>query len=108
MAAGRISFYFDLTGPAIAIDTACSSALIALHLAIRETSSNSALVAGVNMMLTSSRHLAFSAAGMLSSYGRCHTFDHRADGYLRAEGIGTFLLSCLSESGIARVRESVA
>ena len=37
--------------------------------------------------------LAFSAAGMLSVLGRCHTFDRRADGYCRGEGCGAFLLT---------------
>mmetsp|Transcript_14331 Transcript_14331/g.46768 ORF Transcript_14331/g.46768 Transcript_14331/m.46768 type:complete len:260 (+) Transcript_14331:419-1198(+) len=106
VAAGRISFYFDLNGPAAAVDTACSSTLVALHLGMREHSCDRALVVGVNMMLTSSRHAAFSAAGMLSSYGRCHTFDHRADGYVRAEGIGTFLLSGAGVSGLACITES--
>jgi acyl transferase domain-containing protein len=44
-------------------------------------------------MLTQVVSIAFSAAGMLSAFGRCHTFDRRADGYCRGEGCGAFLLS---------------
>lgn len=52
IAAGRLSFLFNLTGAAVAVDTACSSALVAYHLATRESSCGCALVAAVNVMLT--------------------------------------------------------
>ena len=94
-AAGRISFVFGLQGPAISYDTACSSALVALHAAARCLQNGDcelALVAGVNVMLTSTVSKAYATVGMTSPTGRCHTFDASADGYVRAEGCGVIVL----------------
>ena len=91
---GRVSYTLGLTGPCVTVDTACSSSLVALHLgvsALKLMECPCVTVSGVGL-LTTSVTLAFSAAGMLSAYGRCHTFDHRADGYCRGEGCGAFLL----------------
>ena len=90
-AVGRVSFVFGLQGPCAAYDTACSSALVALHAAVRNLQHNdcdAALVAAVAVMLTSRNSIACATAGMTSPTGRCHTFDEAADGYARAEGCG--------------------
>ena len=95
MAANKISFFYNLKGPSMAIDTACSSSLVAAHQAVSALKlgeSPAAAVAGVGM-LTVAVSVAFSAAGMLSALGRCHTFDRRADGYCRGEGCGAFYFS---------------
>jgi acyl carrier protein len=88
---GRISFVFGLQGPCAAYSTACSSSLVALHVGIRglqDGDCDVAIILGCNALTTVAPFSAFAAAGMLSSTGRCHTFDSSADGYLRAEGCG--------------------
>ena len=92
---GRLSYTLGLTGPCQTTDTACSSSLVAAHQAVSALKlgeSPAAAVAGVGM-LTVAVSVAFSAAGMLSTLGRCHTFDRRADGYCRGEGCGAFYFS---------------
>ncbi|MHB8522439.1 MAG: beta-ketoacyl synthase N-terminal-like domain-containing protein [Limisphaerales bacterium] len=99
--ANRVSYFFDLRGPSEAIDTACSSALVAIHRAIESIESGSsemAIVGGVNVLLSPGAFLAFAKAGMLSADGRCKTFDERANGYVRGEGFGALLLKPLSRA----------
>jgi polyketide synthase PksL len=99
--ANRVSFFFDWQGPSEAIDTACSSSLVALHRAIESMASGScdlAFVGGVNVLLSPAAFQAFSKAGMLSADGRCKTFDFRANGYVRGEGVGAILLKPLKKA----------
>ncbi|MGL5079465.1 MAG: type I polyketide synthase, partial [Waterburya sp.] len=99
--ANRISFLLDLRGPSIPINTACSSSLIALHQAIEAIHSGScsqAIVGGVNVMVSSTPFIATSKAGMLCEDGRCKTFDKRANGYVRGEGVGAVWLKPLSQA----------
>ncbi|WP_428484407.1 type I polyketide synthase [Rhodopila sp.] len=94
----RLSYIFDLRGPSMTVDTACSSSLVALHLAceaIREGRVSAALVGGVNLLLAPHSYVGFCRASMLSRRGRCHAFDARADGYVRAEGGGVVVLKPL-------------
>lgn len=101
VAANRISYLMDLRGPSIAIDTACSSSLVALHLAVRalrQQECETAIVGGVNAILTPETTLAFSQAQMLSQQGRCLPFDHRAGGYVRGEGCGVVILKRLPDA----------
>ena len=95
VASGRISYTLGLTGPCFPVDTACSASLVALHVATRAMQlieCQRACVCGEGL-LEVMVFVAFSAAGMLSALGRCHTFDRRADGYCRGEGCGAFLLA---------------
>jgi acyl transferase domain-containing protein/acyl carrier protein len=88
VASGRISYVLGLNGPCISVDTACSAALAANHLALRalqREECNHALSLGVSMMLLPGVTISFATAGMLSAGGHCHTFDVRADGYVRGE-----------------------
>jgi acyl transferase domain-containing protein/NADPH:quinone reductase-like Zn-dependent oxidoreductase/SAM-dependent methyltransferase/acyl carrier protein len=97
----RISYTFDLHGPSLTVDTACSSSLVAVHLAcedLRRGRIESALVGGVNLLLSPFPFVGFSRAGMLSKTGRCHSFDARADGYVRGEGGGVILLKPLEKA----------
>lgn len=97
----RIGNVFDLRGPAQTIDTACSSALVALHWAaeaLRGGRVPMALVGGVNLLLSPFPFIGFARAGMLSQAGRCHAFDARADGYVRAEGAGLIVLKRLDDA----------
>ena len=97
--ANRISHVFDLRGPSVVLDTACSSSIYALHTACTALDMNecdSAIVAGANLVLSPELHLGAVRAGMLSATSKCHTFDERADGYGRAEGVGALYLKRLS------------
>lgn len=100
-AAGRLSFTLGLTGPSMAVDTACSSSLVALHLAcqsLRSRECNLALAGGVNLLLAPEVNIAFAKAHLLSTDGRCKTFDAAADGYVRGEGCGVVVLKRLSDA----------
>ncbi|CAM2011294.1 non-ribosomal peptide synthetase [Acanthopleuribacter pedis] len=100
-AANRVSFHFDLKGPSILFNTACSSALFALHAArqaLKNGECGMAFVAGANLVLSSQHYRAFSALGSLSKQGRCLSFDEAADGYVPGECVGTLLLKPLAQA----------
>ncbi|GAX83383.1 hypothetical protein CEUSTIGMA_g10808.t1, partial [Chlamydomonas eustigma] len=95
VAAGRIAYVFNLKGPTMTIDTACSSTQVCLHSArgaLQLSQCSSALVAGVNLTLTPDTPASFQRASMLSPDGRCKTLDTAADGYARAEACGAIML----------------
>lgn len=99
--ANRLSNFFDLRGPSLVIDTACASSLVALHQAceaLRGERIDTALVGGINLLLSPYPFIGFSQAGMLSRRGRCFAFDARADGYVRAEGGGVVVLRRLDDA----------
>ncbi|MEW6381937.1 MAG: alpha/beta fold hydrolase [bacterium] len=99
--ANRISFLLNLHGPSEPIDTACSSSLVAIHRAveaIRAGDCEMAIAGGVNVILSPALYISFSKAGMLCEDGRCKTFDKRANGYVRGEGVGAILLKPLSRA----------
>lgn len=100
-AAGRISYTFGFTGPCMAIDTACSSSLVAIHQgcqSLRQQECQMAVVGGVNLILLPDSMIATSKANMLSSDGRCKTFDASADGIGRGEGCGILVIKRLSDA----------
>ncbi|MGP6087640.1 SDR family NAD(P)-dependent oxidoreductase [Antarctobacter jejuensis] len=95
----RIAYYLDLKGPALALDTSCSSSLVAIHAAcaaLRSGEVDMALAGGVFVQATPKLYLAAGKAGMLSPNGRCHSFDARADGFVPGEGAGVLVLRPLS------------
>lgn len=95
IAANRLSYVLDLRGPSMAIDTACSSSMVAFHQACQSIlagESTQALAGGVSLHLHPYGFITFSKATMLSKRGRCQVFDAAGDGYVRSEGGGIFLL----------------
>lgn len=99
VAAGRLSYTFGLSGPALSVDTACSASLVALHLAkdaLRGSSSSSSLVGGVHVQTTQTSTAYVWTAGMLSPSGRCQVLDAAADGYVRGEACHMLLLAPLA------------
>nr|APX43983.1 polyketide synthase [Pestalotiopsis microspora] len=97
--ANRVSHVFDLKGPSITLNTACSSSLYALDLACKAIASgecDTAIVGGTNLMLTVDQQMNTAKMGVLSPNNQSRPFDELADGYGRAEGIGALYLKPLS------------
>ena len=101
IASGRLSYYLGLTGPSITIDTACSSSLVTIHLAcqsLRAGECRLALAGGANAILVPESTISMTKSQLMSSDGRCKTFDDSADGFVRSEGCGMVLLKRLSDA----------
>src|SRR4051812_40589993 len=101
IAANRISYCLNLTGPSVAMDTACSSALTAVHAACEHIwtgRGDVAMAGGVTVMITPGGFIGFSQAGMLSPEGKCKAFDADANGFVRGEGAGMVILKRLSKA----------
>src|SRR6267154_617704 len=101
IAANRISYCLNLRGPSVAMDTACSSALTAVHAACEHIwagRGDVALAGGVTVMISPGGFIGFSQAAMLSPEGRCAAFDASASGFVRGEGAGMLLLKRLSRA----------
>ena len=101
MASGRVAHALGLHGPALTLDTACSSSMVAVHQACRslvDGESDMALAGGVMLMLDPRLYASASGQGMLSPTGRCHSFDVGADGFVRAEGCGVVVLKRLDDA----------
>ncbi|WXB19735.1 SDR family NAD(P)-dependent oxidoreductase [Pendulispora albinea] len=99
--AARIAYYLNLRGPSMAIDTACSASLVAVHLAceaLREGKCDLALAGGVAVLVTPELHILGSKAGMLSPRGKCRPFDDGADGFVPGEGVGALVLKRLDRA----------
>lgn len=99
--ASRLAYFLNLNGPVLAINTACSSGLVAAHQAFMSLQSgecDTAIAAGVNLMLTPERFMGISQAGMLSNDGKCFAFDKRANGMVPAEAVVAVVLKKLSKA----------
>ena len=105
--ANRISYIYDLRGPSFTVDTACSSSLVAFaqaQAAIASGQIDTAIVAGVNLLLSPFPFVGFSRAGMLSPTGLCRPFAAGADGYVRGEGVVAMLVTRLQSAVAQRYR----
>lgn len=99
--ANRLSYVFNFSGPSQTIDTACSSALVALHQAVqslRQGECNAALVGAVNVCITPDSMISLSRARMVSPTGQCRPFHEDANGYVRGEGAGVVVLKRLTDA----------
>lgn len=98
LAANRLSFTFGIQGPSVAMDTACSSSIVALHLAcqsIRNGECEAALVGGVNLLLSPIGTVNLTKSGLCATDGRIRAFDADASGYVRSEGAGVVVIKPL-------------
>ena len=87
--------------PSMTLDTACSSSMYALHLAvasIRSGECKTAIVGGSNLVLGPEAQLFTTKLGAISPTSTCHTFDASADGYARADGFGALYVKKLSDA----------
>ncbi|MGQ4618372.1 polyketide synthase Pks13 [Nocardia sp. R7R-8] len=97
----RISYFYDFRGPSVAIDTACSSTLVAVHQAVRALRSGDAdlaLAGGVNLMLAPMATLGFDSVGAVAKDGRIKAFSSDADGMVRSDGAGLVVLKRLADA----------
>lgn len=99
--ANRLSYLLDLRGPSMSVDTACSTALVAVSLAsqsLRNGECDVAIAGAVNLILSPLLTMAHARGMPMASDDRCKTFDARADGYVRGEGCGAIVLKRLSDA----------
>ncbi|KAH8721497.1 polyketide synthase PksD [Phaeosphaeriaceae sp. PMI808] len=105
--ANRISWFFDLKGPSLQVNTACSTGMIAMDIACQSlrTGQSSmlsiqgkALVAGCNTLLGPETSLMLSNMNFLSPDSLSYSFDHRANGYSRGEGVAVFVVKRLADA----------
>ncbi|MEM7134875.1 MAG: SDR family NAD(P)-dependent oxidoreductase [Chloroflexota bacterium] len=101
LSAGRIAHLLDVHGPTMQVDTACSSALLAVHLAcqaLRNREAALALAGGVSLVLSPEHLIGVSQMQALAPDGRCKTFDAAADGFGQGEGCGIVVLKRLADA----------
>lgn len=117
MIANKISWFFDLTGPSVILDTACSASLNAFHIACQGLRNGDAtmviallvswrdatdyvqgLVGGINLFVTPDSMSPLAHLNFFGINGRCYSYDHRAKGYSRGEGFGILVIKPLSNA----------
>lgn len=99
--ATRVSHLFDLKGPSISLQTACSTSLVATHYACQALlggECDMALAGGVTIELPHGRGYVFQDGEILSPDGHCHAFDHRAQGTVFGSGAGVVVLRRLADA----------
>ncbi|KAK8054463.1 polyketide synthase [Apiospora phragmitis] len=108
----RISYFFDLHGQSMTIDTACSSSLVCFHLGnqgLQHGEADIAIVAGSALHFDPNIYITMTDFSMLSTDGRCRTFDADGSGYVRGEGVCAMVLKRRSSAEAAgdRIRAIV-
>lgn len=101
VAASRISYFLNLKGPALAIDTACSSGLVCANIAVHALQNKEidmALVGGSSIYLDENAFIGMCEAGMLSEEGISRPFDENADGIVVSDGVGAIVLKRLEDA----------
>ena len=101
MIPSRISYALNLQGPSEYCETACSSALVALHRAthsIERGECEQAIVGAVNLLLSPRGFMGLEAMDYLSSTGQSKSFQADADGFVRSEGVGVVVIRPLSQA----------
>ena len=99
--ANRVSYFYNFTGPSIALDTMCSSSLTAIHLACNSILSDEvdlAIAGGVNLTLHPNKYIFLSQTKFASTDGRCRSFGDGGDGYVPGEGVGAIILKPLEKA----------
>jgi polyketide synthase PksN len=99
--ANRVSYYFNFSGPSVALDTMCSSSLTAIHLAcqsIRNGDCVMAIAGGVNLSIHPNKYLMLGQARFASQTGQCKSFGVGGDGYVPGEGVGAVVLKPLAQA----------
>ena len=97
----RLSHIFDLQGPSINVQTACSTSLVATHQgcqALLNGECDMALAGGVTIELPHARGYVYKEGEILSPDGQCHAFDHRAEGTVFGSGVGVVVLRRLEDA----------
>jgi len=99
--ANRVSYLFDFHGPSLAVNSACSASLTAIHLALESLyagTSDCAIAGGVNLILNPIQYLTLASMSVLSAGGTCRVFGAGADGLVAGEGVGAVLLKPLDKA----------
>ena len=99
--ASRLSYILNLSGPALMVNTGCSSSGVAIHLAcesLRNHETDLALAGGVNACMEERVQISLDDAGILSPTGRCRTFDGAADGTVVSEAVALVVLKRLADA----------
>ncbi|KAL4863599.1 hypothetical protein BDV12DRAFT_206352 [Aspergillus spectabilis] len=97
----RVSYEYDFQGPSMTLQTGCSASLVGLHEACQALYSGdccSAIVAGTNLMFTPTMTATMSDNTVMSPTGTCRTFDEKADGYGRGEGVNALYVKRLEDA----------
>jgi acyl transferase domain-containing protein/thioesterase domain-containing protein len=97
----RASFTFDLRGPSVNVQTACSTSLVAIHYACQSLMNgecDTAIAGGVTIELPHRHGYTFNEGEILSPDGHCRPFDHRAVGTVFGSGVGVVMLRRLSDA----------
>ncbi|PQE04373.1 Acyl transferase acyl hydrolase lysophospholipase protein [Rutstroemia sp. NJR-2017a BVV2] len=100
--ANRISYFLNIKGPSITVDTACSGSLVGVDFACRSLHTgeiDTAIVATSNIFLNPEQGMDQGSVGQAySPTALCHTFDVDADGYVKAEAVSCVILKKLSSA----------
>ncbi|KAI1431432.1 putative polyketide synthase [Xylaria sp. CBS 124048] len=101
MASNRLSYFFDLTGPSISMDSACSSSGYAVHMAcqsLRRGECNTAFVGASSLIVNQNVLIQLDTMGALSPDGKCYSYESKANGFGRGEGASCLILKRLDDA----------